>query len=128
MRIVGKAYLTVYRLLRALFIFLSDLLTTQRRRQDGICPRVLADGLLRVREAEFDSGRNDTSVVTNQKYEWSSTKLNNAMDNVVSQLSDVVLHKVTTDRHDDWRRLWENYFYSTSAKVLNTHVIFPYKR
>jgi hypothetical protein len=68
-------------------VFLADILTTQPRRHHGLCPQVWADGLFRLREAEFDLEYDGTGlVVKNQKWNWTPSNLNKEKDSIIRRL------------------------------------------
>jgi hypothetical protein len=73
---ITKAFSTLYRLRRALLVFLSDLLAMYPGEKHSIRPRVWADGYLRIREAELDNGNGNTKVIVNDRYKWNPAKLN----------------------------------------------------
>jgi hypothetical protein len=86
--LVGKTFSTLYRLRRALLVFLADILTTQPRRHHGLCPQVWADGFFRPREAEFDLEYDGTGlVVENQKWNWSPSNLNKEKEAIIRRLA-----------------------------------------
>ncbi|KAF2822710.1 hypothetical protein CC86DRAFT_410290 [Ophiobolus disseminans] len=72
----AKAVSTLYRLRRALVIFLADLLDANPTLKDGPCPRIWSDGRLRLREAEFELNGGTTRIVSNEKYKWNPSRLN----------------------------------------------------
>jgi hypothetical protein len=101
---VEKAYSTIFRLRRALLVFLFEVITAHRARQRGTCPKVWIDGQLRIREAEFCSGDGSASFMTNSMFKWNPSKLNKAKENAISQLVDRKL------RRFNFRRYWEDLF------------------
>ena len=68
-----RAFSTLYRLRRALLVFLADQSLSHPGLQFGLCPRVWAGGELRLREAEFD-----TQTIVNDKYRYTPARLNKA--------------------------------------------------
>jgi len=71
-----KAVRTLYRLRRALLVFFSDILLENLHNQDTPCPRIWADGKLRLREAELDLEDGRTMTLTNTKYKLGMAKMN----------------------------------------------------
>jgi hypothetical protein len=80
---VQKAYSSVFRLRRALLVFLFEVMTAHRARQRGTCPRVWIDGHLRICEAEFCSGDGSASFMMNPMFKWDSSKLNKAKERLL---------------------------------------------
>jgi hypothetical protein len=81
---VEKACSTVFRLRRALLVFLFEVITAHRARQRGTCPKVWIDGQLRIREAEICSGDGSASFMTNSMFKWNPSKLKKAKENAIS--------------------------------------------
>jgi hypothetical protein len=96
---VARAYSTLYRLRRVLLIFFADMIHTKPRQKDGACPQVWMDGLLRIREAEFDE---PALIVLNQKYKCKPHILNRYNENAFHEFARYDINPLWRDLQDDY--------------------------
>jgi hypothetical protein len=86
-RPVERGCSTLYRLRRALLVFLSEIMASHQGLEPGPFPQVWADGKLRPREASFTLTNGGTKIVTNKKYLLSSNQLNKEKNPALSRLA-----------------------------------------
>jgi hypothetical protein len=86
-RPVERGCSTLYRLRRALLVFLSEIMASHQGLEPGPFPQVWADGKLRPREASFTLTNGGTKIVTNKKYLLLSNQLNKEKNPALSRLA-----------------------------------------
>jgi hypothetical protein len=82
-----QASSTLYYLRRALLVFLSDIIASQPRLRPHRCPRIWADGRLRLREAEIATEDGQVKIVLNKKYNWDPPKIDREKERCLSRHS-----------------------------------------
>jgi hypothetical protein len=71
-----RAYATQHRLRCALLVFFSDIIKSCPELQSYHCPRIWADGHLRLREAVIVTKDSQLKTIRNEKYNWTTARLN----------------------------------------------------
>jgi hypothetical protein len=82
-----QASSTLYYLRRALLVFLSDITASQPRLRPHRCPRIWADGRLRLREAEIATEDGQVKIVLNKKYNWDPPTIDREKERCLSRHS-----------------------------------------